>query len=372
MCGFRSICAIASVVAICGCERGDPACRQDDAAASTNAAPVQGAVPAEKADDSPIAVRIDGRDIRRSDIIRRGKVMLTLNMNKNRKVKIGHYEQKYFAGYCRRAVRQAIGRASVSAYLAARGIQVPQAELDRVSKVFARKYGVRSRKLKRWHTIDDLKYMLGQNAVCLDQEIFDCASYDVATNDMIRVAALQVTGQDVTNRMRRIADYNLRMADTNALVFARATNVWKQVVARSLSFDDAAAKYSEGIGFSDDIEWGSFTKDQLEDEPAVKALLPTIKVGDITPPVESDGGLAILRRDESDNADIISFSRIFFRLPAFFEEESFDEAKAVVRDEMELDLVRKTLDDYAGRLKIEYPDGTNVMSKAVTTKEFND
>ena len=322
--------------------------------------------------DSPVAVRVNGRDVMRQDIIRNGRMMLSLNMNKRRKTKVGRAERTYLRSYVKRAVPLAIGRAAVSAYLAEHGISASSNELERVGRIFSRRYGVHSKRLKRWHTIDDLKYMLGKIAPCLDAEILACANYDLATNAIIRAAKIEVTDQMAAERIAGIADYNRRIAVTNAQIFAKATNVWKQVVAKDFTFEAAAEKFSEDAYLSEGVDWGSFTKDQLADEPAVLALVPSLKVGDVTPPVESDGGLAILRRDENDNPDVISFSRIFFRLPMFCESESLAEAKAALKAEKEHAAVKQTLDGYAAKLKIEYPDGSNVMSRAISAKEFND
>lgn len=349
-----------------GCDSRSSADRQS--ASSANSKETVSPV---KTPDSPIAVRIDGRDVTRQDIIRNARMMLTLNLNKRRKTKIGRAEQAYLRSYYKRAVPLSIGRAAVAAYLKERGVSVSSNDLERVSRGFTRKYGVYSRKLKRWHTINDLKYMLGKLAPCLDDEIFANAQYDLATNEIIRSAHIEVTDLMVSERLGVISNYNRRASSTNVLVFARATNVWQQVVAKKLTFEEAAEKFSEDAYLSSGIEWGSFSRDQLSDEPAVLAILPTLKVGDVTPPVESDGGLAVLRRDENDNPDVVSFSRIFFRLPKFYEEETADDVRAALEGELKGKVVKDALDGVAARLKVEYPDGTNVMARAVTSKEFD-
>ena len=130
-----------------------------------------------------------------------------------------------------------------------------------------------------------------------------------------------------------------------------------------MAFEDAASKYSEDEYIENGCEWGCFTLDQLQGESGVLALLPTIKPGDITPPIESDQGLAILRKDEDDNDKTYSFSRVFFRLPYFYEEETPDQARAALHEQKCAGLVQSTIKENIEKLKIEYPDGTNLVWK---------
>ena len=138
------------------------------------------------------------------------------------------------------------------------------------------------------------------------------------------------------------------------------------------TFEDAAKAYSEDAYLAYGYEWGLFTREQLSDEAEVLKLLPTLKVGDVTPPVESDGGLAILRMDASDDPDNVAFSRVFFRLPMFYTQETPAEARTALKEELSRELISETLKDVASKLKIEYPDGTNVFSSAaLTPAEFS-
>ena len=138
------------------------------------------------------------------------------------------------------------------------------------------------------------------------------------------------------------------------------------------TFEDAAKAYSEDAYLAYGCEWGLFTREQLSDEAEVLKLLPTLKVGDVTPPVESDGGLAILRMDASDDPDNVAFSRVFFRLPMFYTQETTAEARTALKEELSRERISETLKDVASKLKIEYPDGTNVFSSAaLTPAEFS-
>lgn len=324
------------------------------------------------ASDSSVVVCIDGQPLTRRDVVRNGKVMLTLNMNKMRRTKIGKKDWEYLTRYCAEAAKREIGRAAVRRYLADHRLTPDSNVVARLTRAFARRYGVKSKKLKRWHTVDDLKYMLGTNAFRVDAEIRDRVDYATVTNAILAANPVVVTEPMVQKRLKEIADYNARAEATNAVVFARATNVWQKIVGKEITFEDAAKAYSEDAYLAYGCEWGLFTREQLSDEAEVLKLLPTLKVGDVTPPVESDGGLAILRMDASDDPDNVAFSRVFFRLPMFYTQETPAEARTVLKEELSRELISETLKDVASKLKIEYPDGTNVFSSAaLTPTEFS-
>ena len=324
----------------------------------------------------PIIVRINGRDLTKREVVRNGKAMLILNMNKARRTKIGKKDFTYLARYCRETVSREVGRAAVRKYVEDNKLVASSNLIEEVRHDFARRYGVRSKKLKRWHTIDDLKFMLKANAPRIDEEIEARVNYTLATNAILRTHPIVVTDEDVQKRIQSIRNYNARATVTNALTWAKATNVWKEVMAKTNQFEALAKKYSEDEYISSGCEWGMFTRDLLTDEEALEKFLPTMKVGDITPPIESDGGLAIVRMDESDDPKNLSFSRIFFRLPMFYTEETTDEARRILTEQRTKDEIGATLKTYAQKVKVEYPQGTNVFAHVkgllVSPKEFEE
>ena len=316
-----------------------------------------------------VAVRIDGRDLTRSEIIRNGRVVLQLNMNKARKTKIRKREIRAVERYCRTAVGKEIAKAAVARYVRDNGLEVSQPAIRRATRKFEKQYGAMSLKLRRMHNVKDLKYMLGKNAFLADEMIMDTALFEVMTNEVAKTAEITVTDKMVSDRLEQIRQANERAAATNNLVFAKATNVWQKIVAKELTFEEAASKFSEDEYIKNGCEWGSFTRDQLDGEDGVLALLPTIKPGDITPPLESDGGVAILRKDNDDDDRTYSFSRVFFRLPYFYDEESPEQARMALKDLKFHEAIQKAIMDSAAKLKIEYPNGTNLVWK-LTSQDF--
>lgn len=310
-----------------------------------------------------VAVVINGRPITRNEICRDGKCELVLAMNKARKTKIGKGEFKAFERYCRTAVSREIGKAAIAEYVKEHKLVITPELLKQQSNIFAKKFGVRSKKLKRWHTVDDLKYMLGKNARRVDEDIMSMSRYVAMTNDIFAKDPVRVTDSMVTNRISEIARQNHDIALTNALIFAHATNVWRKIVAKELTFEEAATNYSEDAYIESGCEWGCFTMAQLSSETALLERLPKLKPGDITPPIESDGGLAIIRKDEDDGAATFTFSRVFFRLPVSWVEETPDEARNILLEDLTKRRIKDTMKEYSAKLKIEYPMGSNAVGR---------
>lgn len=316
-----------------------------------------------------VAVRIDGKDLTRSDIIKNGRVLLQLNMNKSRRKNIRKREICALEKYCKSAVSKEISKYAVARYLHDKNIQVPTGTVMSVTRRFENQYGVMSRKLRRWHNINDLKFMLGKNAHRLDEMIMETARFVAMTNDLIRSADCSISDEQVLKRLDFIKKGNEHVAGVTRDVFEKATNVWKKIISGELAFEAAASKFSEDEYIKEGCDWGCFTRDQLEGEAKLLAILPYLKTGDITPPIESDGGLAILRKDEDDNDRTYSFSRVFFKLPYFYEEENPEQAREYLKKRKQAEMVKSAIDENAAKLKIEYPDGTNMVWK-ITKQDF--
>ena len=316
-----------------------------------------------------VAVRIDGKDLTRSDIIKNGRVLLQLNMNKSRRKNIRKREICALEKYCKSAVSKEISKYAVARYLHDKNIQVPTGTVMSVTRRFENQYGVMSRKLRRRHNINDLKFMLGKNAHRLDEMIMETARFVAMTNDLIRSADCSISDEQVLKRLDFIKKGNEHVAGVTRDVFEKATNVWKKIISGELAFEAAASKFSEDEYIKEGCDWGCFTRDQLEGEAKLLAILPYLKTGDITPPIESDGGLAILRKDEDDNDRTYSFSRVFFKLPYFYEEENPEQAREYLKKRKQAEMVKSAIDENAAKLKIEYPDGTNMVWK-ITKQDF--
>lgn len=289
---------------------------------------------------------------------------MTLQMNKSRTTRIGRRERKSFVQDCYQSIPRLINAAAVKAYAEENSVSIPSNVLADCTRDFSQRYGVYSKKLKRRHTVDDLKYMLGGNSWYVDQSVLEHARYIAVTNAIISAGSIDISDKMVSDRIKSIVRGNEIVAKTNALIYARATNVWSQIAQGKMSFDVAATNYSEDVYIKDGSEWGTFTLDQIADDLKLLVMIPTMEVGGITPPIESDNGLAIIRIDErSEDRKTYTFSRIFFRLPISYDVETPDEARETLIIEAKRDLVRTTLDAQRKKLKVEYPCGAELFAK---------
>ena len=370
----RFVLFLVAGLVLVGCEKESepenaPMAASSSPTVAASSDPTVSVSPSPTQSNDTVVVRIDGKDVTRGEILAQGKTVLLLNMNKARKTKIKKREIQALERYCKSAVWKEVAKAGVVRYVHDKGLEVPQDAISRATRKFESQYGARSRKLKRRHNLADLKYMLGKNAFRADDMIKDMALFEVMTNDVVKNANITITDEMVANRLEQIKQANERAAATNNLVFAKATNVWSRIASGELEFEKAAAEFSEDEYIGEGCEWGTFTRDQLDGEDAVLALLPMLKTGDITPPVESDGGVAILRRDEDDSDKTYSFSRIFFRLPYFYDEETPEEARAALKDLKLHEAIQAAIKDSTAKLKVEYPEGTNLVWK-ITAQDF--
>ena len=312
---------------------------------------------------SNVIVCIDDMPVTKSNIVEEAAIFTTLIMNKKRKTKLESAEQKFYREQCKRSVNNAIARATVRKYAFENNIKPTEQQLDKSRKAFVKRYSARSRRMKRDYSLDDLKYMFGSRGVWLDNEIENIAFYQCVANHITSKKPWVSDVNTTSNYIRSVKARNEIACATNMLQFAKATNVWKQVTAGEITFEEAATNNSEDIYLADGCEWGTFSLDQLADDPQIIALLPSLKPGMVTPPVESDEGIAILRLDEIDENKKYTFSRIFFRLAYIFDIPTISEAENHLRNSYQENLIRDELDKTRLKLKIEYPSGTNLFAK---------
>ena len=169
---------------------------------------------------------------------------------------------------------------------------------------------------------------------------------------------------------RELADmraYNAVMAQTNTLIYARATNVWNQLKAGG-DFKALARSHTEiPDEVAEDGAWGMIDDSFLRDDPALLAALKNLKPGEFTPPVEGDNGLMIARLDARDEDGSYSVSRIFFRLPLMIDyptaEELVATAKAAHAKNLFDDLVRRL----RATAKVAYPHGKDLFTRRMST-----
>lgn len=178
-------------------------------------------------------------------------------------------------------------------------------------------------------------------------------------DEQVRAEALRTTmetywaEQEPTNlppdyaeqQVRQMEQWNLKMAETNRLQFAKATNVWQRI-CRGMDFPSAAKEFSEiEEERADAGEWAVVDAKFLSDEPALLAWLKAAKPGDISPPIAADNGIMIARLDSLEQDEGYAVSRIFFRLGRILDPAPKDEIVAAAKKKHAQDLFKRKLSE---------------------------
>ena len=203
---------------------------------------------------------------------------------------------------------------------------------------------------------------------------------------------VEISDAEVDRNIAEWRAYNIRMAETNRVIFARATNLWQAVASNRMTFEDAANRYSEAEenDHESNGDWGEFDYTFLyEDRPQLAQCVGAMKVGDVSAPIEGDNGLMILKlteltdesgaaikEDRVDPRKKYHLARIFFRLPEFWTETPREE----FRKELAHEQMAKKFDAYMDAIekaaKIEFPHGEDVLTggkskkKTISREEF--
>ena len=185
-----------------------------------------------------------------------------------------------------------------------------------------------------------------------------------------------VTTQEVVTCQKRLENYQSRAFATNAVIWAHASNVWKKVQSGA-NFEMLANRYTEDENEPEDGEWGQFLLSDFAEEKHLYDLVSRMKPGMITPPIEGDNGLMILKlisineEDAKNDKGVVNplkvryeFSRIFFRLPEFYETASFDEIFTTLKDLKERRSFNKFVNELRSTVTISFPSGTSIFEQA--------
>lgn len=127
---------------------------------------------------------------------------------------------------------------------------------------------------------------------------------------------VDISSEEIEQARIRLDLLNKMVVATNVLIYAHATNVWKEIDS-GMDFSEAARRYTEDGG-SDSCEWGRFPLAAFASEPDLLHTVEKLHVGEVSPPVQGDNGLLIVRlkgMDLTSPVMVYDLERIFFKLP---------------------------------------------------------
>ena len=243
-----------------------------------------------------------------------------------------------------------IMQAVIADYAREKGISI-----DKATTAYYQKKAVRRLNSKKIKNYKQLRKKLGSFAKVLDERIVEEALLNEVRKHIAHANPTNFPPDYVKARCQERKDYNARMVLTNAVIYARATNVWEQLKSGA-DFGELAQKYTEIESEAKDKgELGVIGLQQIQDEPKFAQVLRDLKVGEFSAPVEADNGVSIIRMDSKNvEKDEYGFSRIYFRLPMLA--KVFDEKEMEKRLQKEYNerIVGEKIEQMVRSAKVEY------------------
>ena len=243
-----------------------------------------------------------------------------------------------------------------------RGLKPSPANLSTMEKLLA------WQAKKTGKTTEEFLRSLGPAADAVRQDVADQAL--IITLQQAEFGdRLHVTEADIKKMRDRALQYNEMCAKTNALATAKAKAICKRL-GDGEDFFAVADKESDDKDSADGV-WGVFARGEIEDAKVRHAAF-TLPVGAFSQPIDTEDGLVIIKVLERTGVDspvaevsaTVKLGRILLHMG------EYDPVKndAMLRDELTkkrlLDLQREWLPVLSKKMRVEFPNGTNLWKKA--------
>lgn len=347
-------CTAAAILAAAGCSREAPGAADTGASDKREAAesrPAEKKAPADGAGGT--IARVDDAVLDRAgleaQIALRGELM---------KIRRGRFGEKDAAALRERLTKTAadrfIKRELLVKYARLNGIALEESELA--------KFRADAAKAHKRKSYDELrKRLAARSAALLDDETAADALAKKAEAAIRGGIDKTISEAEIAKIYGNIDAINSVAAQTNALVYAQATNVYLKIKSGRLLFEEAVEDYSEAEEATSDGAWNEFLLSELRDEAELVKLLPGMSPGDITPPIESDNGLAILKLSstgeftgkDGEKQPTYRLARIFFRLPLFYEKPAREELEKAILEKRANEALQAALKKTGDASRIE-------------------
>ena len=232
-------------------------------------------------------------------------------------------------------------------YLSSCGVTVDQAERDEYKTSMAKSY--------KMNDFDEIKSGLtDEEFAMLEDQISGLLAVKKAKATILEKAGIQISDGEIDDFIAKVDRMNAIAAATNAVVYAHATNVWQKIASQETTFEEAVEDYSEDESLDEGGEWGRFSLDNLRDEETLVEWLLKLSPGAISPPIESDNGLTIIKLLESPTASNPTYriARIYFRLPLAWEKATREDALEVLTKRAENAAIKSTFEELASKIGI--------------------
>ena len=276
-CRLALLLAVAIAAVICGCSR----------------------------DTSPVVAEVNGRILRESEVNARATNIAALFLHKTGKIDdLENIKASFRKGYAKFWVEdRVLEDAAKSA-----GVEVPPELLDKC----------RAGAFKNFKASGDKGYEVLLSLPGFTPELWE----DQVLSEARRIAMKDYWATvEPANLPTNYADkviagmvkWNADIAKTNAIQYAKATNVWEKLKAGADFVKTARLNTEAEDEIEDNCEWATIDDKFLSDEPVLQKMLKKMNPGEFTPPIDADGGILIVRLDSREDENGYTVSRIFFR-----------------------------------------------------------
>ena len=360
--------AIAGIMSGCGDRDASNTAASPKEAVTVAQTPVEGATYA-GLKDTDILITVDGAAITKGDLENNIALRLLLHGNRRKNSMSEQEKARLELTFRSQAPAGLVHKAILEGYSSKSGLK----PTDEAMRFFRDKAFKMYRKSSQ-KTYEDLKASLPPALQgILDSQIAMEALLSAVRDDEFAKRPMEISQETIDQRIGNIQKYNEIALATNALVFARATNVWEQILAGG-DFTALAEKYTEDEdGKGEGGEWGLFELGQLTDDAEVVKLLREMKPGDISMPIEGDNGLMIMKLENVTDTEPPRYeiSRIFFQLPEIFDIPAAEEMMAEEIKEYKTKILEERVRDLVIKAKIEYPYGKAILDEQLNPPSKN-
>lgn len=311
--------------------------------------------------DRDVVVAVNGTALTKAALLARVETMAALQRHRNP----GRLEKNAEAQrltLCRAYVHVFVEQTLLDGWAQRENVAVSPSLLTNYMRRAFRNLRARTDK-----TFDDLLAVPDVKAAELRAQIQGEALRQAITDALVARTPTNLPPEAIQRELADMRAYNAVMAQTNTLIYARATNVWNQLKAGA-DFKSLARKYTEiPDEVADDGAWGTVDALFLRDDPALLAALRNLKPGTFSPPVEGDNGLMIARLDALEEDGSYVVSRIFFRLPLMIDYPTPEELVATAQATHAKNLFTDLLRRLRAAAKIDYPHGKDLFTRRPPT-----
>ena len=192
----------------------------------------------------------------------------------------------------------------------------------------------------------------------------------------------EVSEDEINALYEKYMAYNKTCTISNDVTWAKASNIWNRIISGE-SFEDLAIQFDEDEYREADGIWGEFHVSDFTDEPEIWKLASKFRPGYVSPPIEADNGITILKINsiEDEGHDVnafdytpapsaeINISRIFIHLPLFIEEVNKEQFAKECQMAKKIAEFNKFINGLISKADINYPCGIEIFGAGDTATQ---